>query len=93
MKKLIVLTFPLLLVTVLLSITHVIVSNMLSTAGVELDQLQTDLVKYEKENIILREKVLADTSLQNIASIAAGMGFVDSKSTINLTHKEPLTRR
>lgn len=93
MKKLILLTFPLLIFCIFLSIVHVVVSNMLSTSGVELDSLQLDLVKYKKENILLREEVLKNTSLTNIASSAARMGFIDAKSVINLAGSETLTRR
>jgi cell division protein FtsL len=93
MKKIIVVSFPLIFIVIALSIAHVIVSNMLSTTGVELDKLQTDLQVFQKENTFLREKVLVDTSFNSIASVAAEMGFVDSKSNVYLPEQIPLTRR
>lgn len=93
MKKLILFTFPLFVISIFLSVIQVVISNMLSTSGVELDKLQTDLIHFKKENIVLREEVLMNTSLTNIASIAATMGFVDTKSAINLSNSESLTRR
>ena len=93
MKKLIVLSFPLFIITIILTITHVIVSNLLSTAGVELDRLQSDLILFQKENTVLREKVLSDTSLLNIASSAAEMGFIDTKTNLYLPDQLPIARR
>jgi hypothetical protein len=93
MKKFIVLFLPLVIFTIILSVVHVIVSNMLSTAGVDLDKLQTDLTKYQKENTILREHVLTDTSLNFIASSAAKMGFVNAKTNIYIQAPLPLAKR
>ena len=93
MKKLIFITFPLFIIIVFLSIIQVVVANMLSTAGVELDLLQTDLIKLHKENTLLRETVLSDTSLTKIASTAANMGFADAKTSLYLSDNIPMARR
>lgn len=93
MKRLIVLFFPFVVVIIILTLSHVMVANMLSTTGVELDKLQTDLTKYKKENIFLHEKFLADTSLNHIASAAAEMGFVDALTNVYLPAELPLTNR
>ncbi len=93
MKKLILFTTPLFILCIILSVIQVVISNMLSTSGVELDGLQDNLIKYKNENAILREEVLKNTSLTKIASSAAVLGFVDAKSSINLSYNETLTRR
>lgn len=93
MKKTTYLFVPLLTITVFLVLVHVIVSNMLSTAGVELDILQTKLTETQKQNIIIREQVLTDTSLRHIASSAADMGFVKAKTNIYLPDQLPLAKR
>ena len=80
-------------IIVLLTIVHVVVSNMLSTAGVELDKLQTDLSLYQKKNTILRQQVLTDSSLMRIASAAAEMGFVDVQSNVYLPAPLPLAKK
>lgn len=93
MKNLIYFTFPLFTIIVCLSLVHIIVANILSTTGVELDLLQSELIKYHKENTLLREKVLMDTSLTKIASTAAELGFVDAKANIYLSENVPIARR
>lgn len=93
MNKIIAISFlPICLIAILL-ITQIVVSNMLSTTGVELDKLQFDIIKYQKENTLLREKVLADTSFRNVASAAAEMGFVDVKTNVYISNQLPITRR
>ena len=86
--------FLLLLFIVLgLSILHIIVSNRLSTAGVELDTVQKQLTFYRKQNLILQEDVLDNSSLFHIASAAATMGFVNEKSHVYLSAPLPLAKR
>lgn len=80
-------------VIVTLSIVHVVVSNMLSTTGIDLEKLQTDLTHFKKENTILEEQVLEASSLEHIASAAATMGFVDDKSPVVIDAPLPLAKR
>lgn len=93
MKKSLYLFFLLIMVIISLTITHVVVSNMLSTTGVELDTLQVNVIKYKKENTLLHEQVLEQSSLFHIASAAAEMGFVPAKSTVYLSAPLPLAKR
>jgi hypothetical protein len=93
MKSSLFILSSLVFVIVALSVIHVVVANMLSTTGVELDDLQTNLTKYKKENIILREDVLGHASLYYIASVAAEMGFVDAKSPIVIHSPLPIAKR
>lgn len=82
-----------LIIIIVLTITHVVVANRLSTAGVELDNIQNKLTEYKKENILLKEKVLEQSSLDHIASAAADLGFVNSKSGVYFFDQLPLARR
>ena len=93
MKKIIAISFPLFLFVVILLLTQIVVSNMLSTTGVKLDSLQSDIIKYHKANTHLREKVLSDTSFRNVASSAAEMGFIDVKTNVYISNQLPITRR
>lgn len=93
MKKSIYFFSPLLFIILVLTIIHVVVANMLSTSGVELNTLQMDLIKYKKENTILSEQVLDQTSLQHIASVAAQMGFIESRTYVSVNAPLPLAQR
>ena len=63
MKKSGYIFISLVIVIIALTIVHVVVSNMLSTTGIELEKLQTELTAYKKENVILQEQVLEASSL------------------------------
>ncbi len=93
MKKSRVIFVSLLAVIVTLTIIHVMVSNMLSTTGIELENLQTDLTKYKKENVILEEQVLEASSLDHIASAAASLGFVSVKTPVVIEAPLPLAKK
>ena len=67
-----------------LSIVQVVVSNNLSTTGIELAKLEDKITVYKKENAILQEKILIASSFTTIASKAADMGFVEEKSRVFL---------
>lgn len=67
-----------------LSIVQVVVSNNLSTTGVELAKIEEQIATYRKQNTVLQEKLLMASSLTIIASKAAEMGFVEEKSRIFL---------
>lgn len=69
---------------------QVVASNRLSTTGIELEKIQSELAKYKKENAILEEKVLAASSLMNISKKAKELGFVESKSQVYINNPLPL---
>lgn len=82
-------TFFILLI-VILSVGQVVVSNRISTSGAILSRLESAIKTYEKENYILSERLFLTSSLTNIASSAAELGFVSEKSQVSLTSPLPL---
>jgi len=80
----------LIFVTFLLSITRTVVLNSMATAGPLLAKVTNDLSHYESDNAILGEQVYAKSSLNNIASRAEKMGFVNQKSGFSLTNAIPI---
>ena len=77
----------------LLSIAQTILSNMLSTSGVPMSKINKELQAYKTENTQIREKLFLRSSLINIASKAAELGFVESKSEFVLKTSMPLAVR
>lgn len=67
-----------------LTILQIFVSNSLSTKGISLGKIEDQIDTYQKENAVLREKLLLSSSLTTIASEAAEMGFIKDKSQIVL---------
>lgn len=80
-------------IIIALSLVQVIVSNNISTTGIELGKLQQEIDTLKKKNAVLHEEVLISSSLTTIASHAAEMGFEDSKTPIVLSNDVPLARR
>lgn len=78
MRKPILITSFLLSIVILLAVVQVMMTNRLSTNGVELSELQVDLVKYKRENALIKEKLLTASSLTNIAEKAKEEGFIPS---------------
>lgn len=76
-----------------LSIIRVAVLNSMSTNGIEIDKMQDEIAEYQKENTILQQKILEMSSLTEVASKAAVMGFVPAKNDIYLNAPLPLAKR
>ncbi len=69
-------------VILFLSVVQIVVSNMLSTTGPTLSKMQNQIHEYKRENTLLSEKLLFDTSLTTIASRAANLGFMEAKTQV-----------
>ena len=69
---------------------RVTVENSISTTGIELMKLQEEVAAYKKDNALLQEKYLANSSLINIAAKARKKGFVDSTNQVYLSAPLPL---
>ncbi len=90
MKKQNVLLSTIIVIIIILSIVQVGVSNSLSTTGVVLSGLEQDILFYKKENAVLREKLLVTSSLTQVASKAAELGFVEGKSQLFVSKSWPV---
>ncbi|OGH29383.1 MAG: hypothetical protein A3B41_01115 [Candidatus Levybacteria bacterium RIFCSPLOWO2_01_FULL_37_26] len=81
------------LIIILLSIVQAIVSNRLSTSGIVLGKIEEETRYYKTENAALAEGIFLETSLNNIASRAAVLGFVKEKSPLVLTTSDVVAVR
>jgi hypothetical protein len=61
------------------------VSNRLSTSGIVLGKIEEEIRFYKTENSSLAEEFFLVSSLNNIESRAATLGFVKEKSPLVLT--------
>ena len=75
---------------ILLSVLQIVVSNQLATTGIALGKIDDALKVYKEENEIIREKLLISSSLFQIASKAASLGFVEKKSQVVFIGSLPL---
>lgn len=90
MKKSALFLIILVAIVMLLSVIQVVASNRLSTTGIELGAYQDSIKKYKTENAVLMEKLLIASSLNQIASSAAQLGFTEGKSYVFLSTPIPL---
>ena len=78
-------TSGLIFIIILLSIVQSVVSNRLSTSGIILGKIEEKIRFYKTENSSLAEEFFLVSSLNNIESRAATLGFVKEKSPLVLT--------
>lgn len=90
MKKPVFFVTIIVITILVLSIVQVTVSNRLSTTGIVLGEMQGKIKTYQRENVVLSEKILSASSFSNIASEAASLGFVDSKAALFLSTPLPV---
>ena len=79
-------------VIILLLIVQTILSNRLSTSGALVSKVDKEIKAYKTENAVIREKLFLQSSLNNIASKAAELGFTGGKF-VALTKSLPLAAR
>lgn len=92
MKYSLILKF-LILLTLFLAVGRVVVSNLISTSGVELGRINEDVAFIKIQNDSLREELFSRESFGNIASEAAKMGFSDKETNFVLTSPLPIAAR
>jgi len=92
MKRGYILLGLLLLIVIALSVVQISVSNMLSTGGIELAQVQDEIHGLQKDNAILKEQIYSMASLTNIAQKADKLGYVAgvNTSTLVIANPQPL---
>lgn len=90
MKKPILLVTILILIVISLFGVRVAVSNRISISGIALGETQDEVSRLKIENIVLKEKVYTLSSLTQVSSAAAKLGFVESKQSFALTKAHPI---
>ncbi|MDO8621238.1 MAG: hypothetical protein Q7R31_03070 [Candidatus Levybacteria bacterium] len=93
MKRFKLLITFLVLVIVFLSIVQVVVSNRLSTTGPLFSKIEEETNFYKRENLLLSERLLTSSSLNNIALKAEALGFIEGKTKFIVTASLPLALR
>lgn len=79
--------------TLLLALCRVVVSNIISTSGTELGRINEKIADVRIQNETLKQELFIKTSLENIASEAAKLGFTDKKENFVLTSPLPVALR
>jgi len=80
MKKAYIILLFLLGLVISLSVGKAFLHNMLSTSGIFVSKAQEEINFYKTQNAILSEKLLAASSLTNIAEKAKQLGFTTKNS-------------
>lgn len=83
----------LIFITLILALCRVVVSNIISTSGTELGRINEKIVTIRIQNEGLKQEFFTKTSLENIASEAAKLGFTDKKENFVLTSPLPVALR
>ena len=77
-------------IAVVLSIIKITISTLSTTAGSEYSQIDAQRQQLEKDNTILREKILTDASFYAITSKAEKLGLIyDNKSRLTFSDPAP----
>lgn len=93
MKKPVLVLGILILTILVLFGVRAAVSNRISTSGVVLGDVQEQIAEYKTQNAIIKEKILAESSLTHVSSLASKKGFVESKTTFAVSGGTSLARR
>ncbi|MEK9207925.1 MAG: hypothetical protein AAB922_05550 [Patescibacteria group bacterium] len=92
MKKPVLILVILIIIIISLFGVRTVVSNRISTSGVALGVTEDEIKTYKTENALLREKIFGFASFTHVSSIAAEMGFVESKSALAISRSMPIAR-
>lgn len=71
-------------ITFLFEGVNVFLSNQVSTESVTVTKLNKEIEELDQQNFTIRGEVLDYTSLEQVASRAAELGFVENKKVISL---------
>lgn len=93
MKKPLLIIASLITIILVLSVVQVSLVNGMATSGVELANLHKEVKVYKLQNELLKEEYLSASSFTNIEEKAKVIGFVETKSQVNLAAPLPLARR
>jgi len=80
-------------ITLFLAVGRVVVSNIISTSGIELGKINEEIAIFRTQNDSLKQELFSKSSLENLASEAAKLGFTDKKENFVLTSPLPIALR
>lgn len=75
---------------IFLLLLQVVVSNRLSTAGIELNRIEEDIRNMAQENEILEERIASASALLTLKEKALELGFTRQVSPVFLAHDSPV---
>ena len=90
MKKSYILIIFLLGLIGVLSIGKAVLHNTLSTTGIYVGKTEQEIASLKTQNSILSEKLLAASSLTNIAEKAKQLGFINENKLMIVGTSKPL---
>ncbi len=76
-----------------LSVFRIFVVNKITTDGVALAKIEEETAYYKTSNLMYKEKIFTLSSLSNVSSKAAKLGFIDSKLGFVLGRSVPIAQR
>ena len=77
-------------IILMLVVVQMSVSNMLSTGGIKLSDIQDEIQNLQRQNAILKEKILSISSLTTISDEAQKQGFIpNNSSAMVVSHAQP----
>jgi cell division protein FtsL len=88
MKIMIKIIAVLILVTAVLEIGNIYLSNIQAVGGIDASKLQMEIASVAEENGNLETDVMQLSSLEMVASRAAELGFTETKEVITLTPQQ-----
>ncbi len=88
--KLRILIISSIVLAVVMGIAKIAVASSLSTSGISYGLLETQIQTLQKQNMILAEQLYTDTSLTEIASEAATLGFVPDGKVVAVDSSIPV---
>jgi hypothetical protein len=90
MKRYYIVIISLLGLVITLSVAKAVLYNALSTSGIYVGKVENEISYYKTQNVILSEKLLAASSLNNIAEKAKELGFTVENNLMILKTSNPL---
>lgn len=90
MKKIYIIAFALLMVSVLLEVIYLTNHSQLASESVKAEELRLEIAKLDEDNQVLKNEVLSRSSLVVVASKAAEMGFDRPDKFISIKDFDPI---
>lgn len=83
----------LIFLVIVFSLTKVAMANLITTHGMEMDQLEKQTRAVIQENKSLSEEIAQLSSLKRISDKAKKLGFINTSSLASFTQEEPIALR